>query len=83
MNDQEIMENLLLTTKGACDLYMHGSIEASTADVNRTFHNALDNALCMQQDIYQQMSSHGWYATEAASGQQRGQVKQKYSGGCC
>ena len=22
-NDQQIMENILLTTKGACDLYMH------------------------------------------------------------
>ena len=26
MNDQEIMENLLMTTKGVCDLYMHGAI---------------------------------------------------------
>ena len=23
-NDQQIMENLLLTTKGVCDLYLHG-----------------------------------------------------------
>ena len=26
MNDQEIMESLLLTTKGVCDLYLHLSL---------------------------------------------------------
>jgi len=83
MDDREIMENLLLTTKGACDLYMHGSIEASTADVNQAFHTALDSALCMQQDIYQQMSGHGWYAAQSAPAQERTQLKQKYANGCC
>ena len=29
MDDKCIMENLLLTTKGVCDLYMHGTIELS------------------------------------------------------
>ena len=28
MNDRDIMENLLLTTKGVCDLFMHGAIES-------------------------------------------------------
>ena len=30
MDDKCIMENLLLTTKGVCDLYLHGTIESST-----------------------------------------------------
>ena len=34
MNDQCVMENLLLTTKGACDLYLHGTIESSTMNVH-------------------------------------------------
>lgn len=29
MDDRCIMENLLLTTKGVCDLYLHGTIESS------------------------------------------------------
>ena len=41
MNDQSIMENLLLTTKGACDLYMHGVIESSTQSVHQTMGIAL------------------------------------------
>ena len=37
MNDQMIMENILLTTKGACDLYMHGTIESATQNVQQAF----------------------------------------------
>ena len=37
MNDQMIMENLLLTEKGACDLYLHGAIESATPNVNNAF----------------------------------------------
>ena len=36
MDDKCIMENLLLTEKGVCDLYVHGTIESSTANVNQT-----------------------------------------------
>ena len=79
MNDQNIMENLLLTTKGVCDLYMHGTIESSTPKVHQAFNTALNDALCMQSGIYKQMSDHGWYTTEQAQQQKLQQVKQKYS----
>ena len=52
MDDKCIMENLLLTTKGVCDLYLHGTIESSTANVHQTFDCALNDSLCMQDDIY-------------------------------
>lgn len=79
MNDKDIMEGILLTTKGVCDLYMHGSIESSTPNVHQTFSTALNDALCMQNAIYKQMSDHGWYATEQAQPQKLQQVKQKFS----
>ncbi len=79
MNDKEIMENLLLTTKGVCDLYLHGSIESATPTVHQAFHSALDSAICMQNDIYQKMSEHGWYTTQQAQPQSIQQVKQKFS----
>ena len=80
MNDKEIMENILLTTKGVCDLYMHGSIESATPNVHQTFNTALNNALSMQSCIYEQMASQGWYPAEQAPQQKLIQVKQKY---CC
>ncbi|MBR2942056.1 MAG: spore coat protein [Clostridia bacterium] len=79
MNDQSIMENLLLTTKGACDLYMHGAIESSTSNVHRAFDAALSDNLCMQEDIYQKMTEKGWYQTASAPQEQIDQVRQKYA----
>ena len=79
MNDQKIMENLLLTTKGACDLYLHGAIESATQNVNAAFDNALDQSLCMQDGIYQQMAAQGWYPSEQATQQQLDKVRNKFA----
>lgn len=79
MNDKDIMEGILLTTKGVCDLYMHGSIESSTPNVHQTFNAALNDALCMQNNIYNEMAQHGWYPSEQAQPQQIQQIKQKFS----
>ena len=79
MNDQAIMENLLLTAKGVCDLYMHGAIESSDQNVHRAFDSALGNSLDMQETIYQAMSAKGWYPMQQADQQQRDQVKQKFA----
>ncbi|MED9822731.1 MAG: spore coat protein [Christensenellales bacterium] len=79
MNDQAIMENLLLTTKGICDLYMHGTVESATQNVHSAFDAALSDSLCMQDDIYKQMSAKGWYPAEQANAQQIAQVRQKYA----
>ena len=79
MDDKTIMENILLTTKGVCDLFMHGAIESSTPKVNCAFKDSLNDALCMQDSIYQQMSQKGWYATENVPQSKIEQVKQKFT----
>ena len=79
MNDKCVMENLLNVTKGACDLYMHGSIESSTANVHQAFTTALNDTLCMQEAIYKKMSDKGWYPSQQAPRQQLDQMKQKFS----
>lgn len=80
MDDKCIMENLLLTTKGVCDLYMHGTIESSTANVHQAFDQALSNSLCIQDQIYKDMSAKGWYKTEQAEQQKIQKVKNQFSG---
>lgn len=82
MDDRNIMENLLLTTKGACDLYMHGAIEASTPNVKQAFNTALNSQLGIQSAIYSEMTRMGWYQEEQAPQQQAQQVKQKFSPSC-
>jgi Spore coat protein len=81
MEDKCVLENILITEKGVCDLYMHGTIESSTANVNQVFHKILDESLCMQNEIYEKMSQKGWYQTEQAQEQQVQKIKQKYTAG--
>ncbi len=79
MNDQEIMENILLTTKGVCDLYMHGTIESNTENVHKAFDSALGDSLDMQDSVYKIMAAKGWYPTQQADAQQIAQVRQKFA----
>ncbi len=79
MDDRCLMETLLNTTKGACDLYLHGTIESNTPDVHQTFDTVLSDTLCMQNEIYSKMSAKGWYPSESAPQQQIQQTKQQYS----
>jgi spore coat protein CotF len=80
MDDKNLMENILLLQKGVCDLYMHGTIEAATANVHDVFNCALNDSLCLQDSVYSQMAQKGWYPTEQAEQQKINTVKQKYSG---
>lgn len=80
MDDKCIMENLLLTEKGVCDLYMHGTIESPTANVHQAFHQALNESLCIQDRIYKEMSAKGWYQTEQAEQKKLQKVKNQFAG---
>lgn len=82
MDDKCIMEGLLLDAKSVCDLYMHGAIESSTANVRQTFANAFDDALSMGDSIYQQMTAKGWYQTDTAPEQKVRQTRQKFNPSC-
>ena len=78
-NDRNVMENLLLLEKGACDLYMHGAIEASDQNVFSSFSSALQQSLQLQNQIYSKMKEKGWYAPEMAQQEKVQQLKQKFS----
>ena len=79
MDDKCLMENILLTEKGVCDLFLHGTIESSTANVHQAFNTALNDSLCMQDELYKKMAQKGWYPTEQAEEQKIQKVKQKFS----
>jgi spore coat protein CotF len=80
MDDRIIMENLLNTAKGVCDLYMHGTIESPTMNVHQAFDTALNDSLCIQDSIYKKMSAKGWYTTEQAEQQKITKVKNQFAG---
>ncbi len=79
MEDKDIMEKELLIIKGVCDLYLHGSIESTTAEVHCAFKEALNESLNIQNKIYNLMAEKGWYKTEIAEQQKIDAAKQKFS----
>ena len=79
MQDKDIMEKELLTIKGVCDLYMHGAIESSTAEVHSAFKEALNESLNIQNKLYNLMSEKGWYKTDIADQQKITQTEQKFN----
>lgn len=79
MEDRDLMEKELLIIKGVCDLYLHGTIESTTAEVHSAFKEALNESLNIQNKLYNLMSEKGWYKTETAEQQKIDAAKQKYS----
>ena len=79
MEDRELMEKELLLEKGICDLYLHGAIESTTAEIHSAFKDALNESLDIQNKIYNLMTEKGWYKTETAEQQKIDTVKQKFS----
>lgn len=79
MEDKDLMEKELLLIKGACDLYLHGAIESTTAEVHCAFKEALTESLNIQNKIYNLMAEKGWYKTELADQQKINTLKTKYS----
>ncbi|MBR3630337.1 MAG: spore coat protein [Oscillospiraceae bacterium] len=78
MNEQNIMQDLLNLEKGACDLYLHGTIESSTPEMQQHFKTALNESLGMQGTIYAEMAARGWYKPDCAEQQKMQQVRQKF-----
>lgn len=79
MEDKDLMEKELLLTKGACDLYLHGAIESSTAEVHSAFKDALNECLNIQNKLYNLMAENGWYNAEMAEQQKITCVKNKFA----
>ncbi len=80
MEDKDLMEQELLTIKGVCDLYLHGTIESTTAEVHDAFKDALNESLDIQNKIYNLMAEKGWYKTDTAEQNKINTLKQKYNG---
>lgn len=78
MEDKDLMENELLVIKGVCDLYLHGTIESTTAEVHMAFKDALNESLDIQNKIYNLMKEKGWYQTDTAEQAKIDAAKQKF-----
>ena len=79
MQDKLLMQDILMLEKGVCDLYMHGAIESSTNNISEAFKCALNDSLNMQNEIYSEMQSKGWYTTENAEQDKINTLRTKFT----
>lgn len=79
MEDRNIMQKDLLVIKAVCDLYLHGTLEATTAEVHNAFKNALNESLNIQNKIYTLMAEKGWYNMQNVEQQKIDTLKQQYA----
>ena len=78
MEDRNLIEEQLLVIKGVSDLYMHGAVESSIAEVHSAFKDALNETLDIQNKIYNLMSEKGWYKAETVAQNKIDSTKQKF-----
>ena len=81
MTDRDFMEQLLITAKRGGNLYLNGAIESCNSCVRSSFDSALKKSLRMQSDIFDEMSSRGWYQMTDVEQQKIKQTQQKYATG--
>lgn len=81
MEDKDLMEKELLIIKGVCDLYLHGTIESSTAEVHAAFKDALNESLDIQNKLFNLMNEKGWYKMNTVEQQKIDAAKQKFTAG--
>ena len=79
MEDRDLMQKELLVIKAVCDLYLHGTLEANTAEVHAAFKNALNESINIQNKIYTLMAEKGWYNMQNVEQQKIDTLKQQYA----
>lgn len=78
MESKLIMNTILTSTKNISDILYHGSVESSTPDIHRAFHNTLNECLDLQNEIFTFMEQKGWYQVEQVEQQKIDQAKEKF-----
>ena len=79
MNDKERMEDTLSDHKFITAEYNTYTSEAATPGVWNTMMNILNEEHHIQQDIWKEMNSRGWYPVTKAEEQKIMQAKQKFA----
>lgn len=61
MDDQLLLDKYLLILKSTVEVFVHGTLESSNKDIERTLKEGLDEIMTSQSMTYQKMTEYGWY----------------------
>ncbi len=79
MTEKEILQDCLSSQKFATTNYNIWAGECVNPQLKSAFLNILDDEHKIQQDIFTDMNTNGWYPVQPAEQQKLQQVKQKFS----
>ena len=79
MQDREIMDDILAAEKHAAVNYSIFANECATESVRVDVMNIMNDQHKLQSEIFDFMSTRGWYAPEAAETQKIQKAKQKFT----
>ena len=79
MTEKEILQDCLSSQKFTTSNLNTWAGECVCEQLRSAFLNILDDEHRIQADIFNDMSSKGWYPTQPADQQQLQQLKQKFS----
>lgn len=78
MQDQEMMEDLLISENLMTSIYNQFTNECSNQEIRDQFQDLLNEEHEMHGDLLEEMKNRGWYLAPAAAAQKVEQVRQKY-----
>ena len=78
LTEKDILQDCLSSQKYTTTNYNIWAGECVSEQLRSAFLNILDDEHRIQADIFNDLSSKGWYATQPADQQQLQQVKQKF-----
>lgn len=79
MDNKTMLEGILWDLKTLGDLFLHGSMESGTKNVHKSFRDALDDVLTLQNDLYTLMSEEGMYTVENVAESKITKVQNKFN----
>ena len=78
MDNKTMLEGILWDLKCLSDLFMHGSIESGTPSLHKTFKDALNEVLTLQNELYNLMSEEGMYTVSNVAETKITKTKNKF-----
>lgn len=82
LSDKDMTADMLTAEKFLCSMYNAYASEAGTPELHSTMMTLLNDTHTMQNDVWTEMNSRGWYPTEKAEENKLQQEKMKYQSAC-
>lgn len=79
MTEKELMHDLLMSEKHGTEAYTSGVTESSCSNLRKVLSQCEQKIFKGQEDVFNAMSSRGWYKTKKSDSQEVQQAKDSFN----